>query len=85
MTTHLMAKSKVALAALAALTSALAANPSWAQSFPITPAQKATANEVAQKGIPLSELAANAPDSYTIKSGDTLWAISSMYLKSPWR
>jgi LysM repeat protein len=85
MTTHLMAKSKVALAALAALTSALAANPSWAQSYPVTAAQKATANEVAQKGIPLSELAANAPDSYTIKSGDTLWAISSMYLKSPWR
>ncbi|APW44442.1 LysM peptidoglycan-binding domain-containing protein [Rhodoferax saidenbachensis] len=85
MTTHLMAKSKVALAALAALTSALATSPSWAQSFPVTAAQKATANEVAQKGIPLSELAANAPDSYTIKSGDTLWAISSMYLKSPWR
>ena len=33
----------------------------------------------------MSELAANAPDTYTIKRGDTLWAISKMFLKSPWR
>jgi hypothetical protein len=36
-------------------------------------------------GIAVSELAPNAPDTYTVKSGDTLWAISKMYLKSPWR
>jgi len=88
MTTHLMAKSTVAIAKLAALTtiaSALVAVPGWAQSFPISTAQKQTADEVAQKGVPLSELAANAPERYTIKSGDTLWAISRLYLKSPWR
>ncbi len=50
-----------------------------------TPGQKATAEQVAQAGVPLSELAPNAPDNYTIKSGDTLWAISGLFLKSPWR
>ena len=56
-----------------------------AQNFPITPQQKSTAQQVAQAGVPLSELAPNAPDSYTIKTGDTLWGISSLYLKGPWR
>src|SRR5438105_13666460 len=41
--------------------------------------------KVAEAGVPLSELAPNAPDSYTIKRGDTLWAISGIFLKSPWR
>lgn len=56
-----------------------------AQNFPITAGQRATANEVAQTGVPLSELAPNAPDEYTVKRGDTLWAISGLFLKSPWR
>jgi nucleoid-associated protein YgaU len=92
MTTHLKGESTMAiakLAKLAALTAAMAsvfvAAPGWAQNYPITSAQKETARSVAQKGIPLSDLAANAPDRYTIKRGDTLWAISRMYLKSPWR
>lgn len=59
----------------------------WAAepNFPITSQQRSTAQQVAQAGVPLSELADNAPDVYTIKSGDTLWDISRMYLKSPWR
>jgi len=86
MTTLLMAKSKMALAAITALSGPLIASPALAQSFPITPGQKATASEVAQKGVALSELADNAPERYTVKSGDTLWAISSqLFLKSPWR
>jgi nucleoid-associated protein YgaU len=85
MTIYLMAKSKVALAALAAFSSALLIPPAFAQDFPISGTQQATAKEVAQKGVPLSELAADAPERYTIKSGDTLWAISKLYLKSPWR
>jgi nucleoid-associated protein YgaU len=85
MTTHLMAKSRVALAALAALAGTLAMPSAWAETFPITGAQRQTANQVAQKGVALSELAPNAPERYTVKSGDTLWDISKLFLKSPWR
>ena len=85
MTIHLMAKTKVAMAALAAFASAALLTPAWAQDLPITDAQKSTANAVAQKGVALSDLAADAPERYTIKAGDTLWAISKLYLKTPWR
>ena len=80
-----MAKSSWALAFAAAMATALATAPAVAQNFPITEGQRDTANEVAQRGVPLSDLAANAPDSYTVKSGDTLWAISKLFLKTPWR
>lgn len=53
--------------------------------FPITEKQRSTAQQVAAAGVPLSELSDSAPDTYVVKSGDTLWGISSMYLKSPWR
>jgi LysM repeat protein len=85
MTTQLLARTPVAIAALTVLAAALLASPGWAQNFPITAENRAVANDVAQKGVPLSEIAANAPERYTVKSGDTLWAISSLYLKSPWR
>jgi hypothetical protein len=56
-----------------------------AANFPITPNQRGTAQQVAAAGIPLSELAPNAPDSHVVKRGDTLWDISKLFLKSPWR
>jgi len=73
------------MTAAAALAAALCGISAHAQNFPVTPGQKATAEQVAQAGVPLSELAPNAPDNYTVKSGDTLWAISGLFLKSPWR
>ncbi len=73
-------------AALAtAIGAMLLATSASATNYPVTPQQRSTAQQVAQAGVPLSELAANAPDSYTVKRGDTLWGISTMYLKSPWR
>ena len=80
---HLLRPSFAALlAAIAALATGLAAQ---AQNYPVTPQQRATAQQAAQAGVPLSELAPDAPDEYTIKRGDTLWAISRLYLRSPWR
>jgi hypothetical protein len=61
------------------------ATAAWAQNYPVTPQQRATAQQTAQQGVPLSELAPNAPDEYTVKPGDTLWAISRLYLLRPWR
>ena len=75
---------KTALGALAVI-AAFTCTPTFAQKYPITDAQRSTAHQVAEKGIPVSELAPNAPDIYVVKRGDTLWDISRMYLKSPWR
>ncbi len=53
--------------------------------FPISAQQRSTAQQVAQGGVPLSELAPDAPASHTVQRGDTLWAISGLFLKHPWR
>src|SRR5687767_2030375 len=82
--TPTFAHTSQALAALAVL-AGLISTSALAQNFPITPGQRSTAEQVAQAGVPLSELAPNAPEEYTVKRGDTLWGISGMYLTRPWR
>lgn len=71
--------------ALAVAAAVLMSAPALAQNFPITPGQRSTAQQVAQAGVPLSELAPNAPEEYTVKRGDTLWGISGVFLRTPWR
>jgi hypothetical protein len=74
------------LASLGLATGALvSASALAAGNYPITGDQRDTAQRVASAGVALSELAPNAPDSYTVKRGDTLWDISKLFLKSPWR
>ena len=76
---------RTALGALTVLAGALLAVPVQAQNFPVSSGQRATAQQVAERGVPLSELAPGAPDTYVVKRGDTLWDISGMYLQRPWR
>ncbi len=77
------------LGTLAFLSGCLAVLPAAAQTaagrYPVTGAQRATAQQVASRGVPLSELSPTAPDTYVVKRGDTLWGISGMYLQRPWR
>ena len=56
-----------------------------AQDLTVRPDQRATARQVARQGVALVELAPDAPERYVVKSGDTLWGISGMYLRRPWR
>jgi hypothetical protein len=59
--------------------------PAVAQTPAVSASQRAAAQQAAQAGIPLAELTPDAPDSYIVKAGDTLWAIAGLFLKSPWR
>ena len=71
--------------AVSLVAGAIAQDSTPASRLPITPQQRSTADQVAQSGVPLSALSPTAPERYTVKSGDTLWDLSGMYLTSPWR
>jgi len=83
--TRLFVRPRVLALSAALLATGLAQAQSAAQRYPVTPQQRGTAQQVAQAGVALSELAPNAPSSHTVKRGDTLWDISALFLKSPWR
>lgn len=55
-----------------------------AQGAPDAMAEGATKVAAAKTDNPLT-LAENAPNSYTVVKGDTLWGISGRFLKEPWR
>ncbi|MDD5030246.1 MAG: LysM peptidoglycan-binding domain-containing protein [Rhodoferax sp.] len=76
-----LAPAALGMMALGLLVSASA----LAQNFPITVEQRTAAEQTAHRGVALSELRADAPANYTVQPGDTLWGISGLFLKSPWR
>jgi len=86
---RLRAAGALALAGLAAFAAAQQARAQAVESaserYPVSTEQRRVAEQVAAAGVPLSALAPQAPERYTVKSGDTLWGLSSLYLSSPWR
>jgi LysM repeat protein len=87
---HAFRPAPLALAGAALASTLLASGGALAQTtpdgrYPVTTEQRRTAEQVAQAGVPLSALAPSAPDVYTVKKGDTLWDISSVFLTTPWR
>jgi LysM repeat protein len=62
--------------------------PSPAQTMPVDepapPAEGSGASAGSQGGSTSSLIAPTAPQTYTVKQGDTLWDIASVFLRDPW-
>lgn len=72
-----------ALSVAGITTLSLHAAPAAAQG--VTPGQQAIAQRTAAQGIPVADLAPDAPSQYAVRHGDTLWDISGRFLRQPWR
>ncbi len=84
---HWGATTRAALGAmtlLAAVCAGMAPAGAQTAAAAATASERAAAQPVAEQGVPVAELAPNAPDHYVVKRGDTLWGIAGVYLRRPW-
>ena len=83
---HNLQSSSIASASLAPLSEQLMDNRNWLMTLMFVMALSLGLPAIASaKNNPPPALRADAPDTYIVKKGDTLWDISGKYLKKAWR